>query len=338
MGYRIRRFEPGVVYAVTVRSNDRQFLFKPNHLPDAPLLAASCNQRCLDPENDLAPTPSVINVVGVALSRAQRKHPIRVHWFECNLHHFHAGVSADNAAMAVNVAPFFRTVHSLVARGVNKLWSRENHVFGGRYCATPCLDDTSTEQQMLYAITNAVKDGQVSRVAHEPFFSTFRDLVEGESPRFWRIDWAAWWRKGGPRRGNRPKAFLEWMTVELTPLPSHAGLLPHQRRARLRRAIRDIERDAATRLEAEGRSVIGLERLRTLDPRDRPRNPKSSGSQPLCHASDAATRREFKRTWREFVHEYRRASADYRNGSLEREFPAGSYRPPLITLYAALRL
>jgi hypothetical protein len=36
--------------------------------------------------------------------------------------------------------------------------------------------------------------------------------------------------------------------------------------------------------------------------------------------------------------EYRHASIDYRAGYLEREFPDGSYRPPLITPYSASRL
>jgi len=43
----------------------------------------------------------------------------------------------------------------------------------------------------------------------------------------------------------------------------------------------------------------------------------------------------FKREWREFLREYRRASIDYRAGYFEREFPDGSYRPPLITPYTA---
>jgi hypothetical protein len=338
VGSRIRRFVPGVVYAVTVRTNNREFLFRPNHDPASPLLEAGCAPQSLDPKNDLVPRQSVINLIGACLGRALAKHPIRIHWFECNLDHLHIGFSVDDEAMAANAAPFFRMVASAIARGVNKLWARENHVFGERYRAAPCLDDACAEQQLLYAVTNAVKDGQVARVADEPFFSTFRDLVAGESPRFWRIDWAAWWRKGGPRRDNRPKDFLEWLTVELAPLLGHAGLTPHQRRTRIRHAVRDIERATAERLELEGREVVGFARLRALDPRDRPRNPKSSGRQPLCHTSDTATRREYKREWREFVHEYRRASADYRNGTFEREFPIGSYRPPLITPYAASAL
>jgi hypothetical protein len=32
------------------------------------------------------------------------------------------------------------------------------------------------------------------------------------------------------------------------------------------------------------------------------------------------------------------ASADYRSGYFEREFPDGSFRPPLVTIYSASKL
>ena len=338
MGCRIRQFLPGVVYSVSVRCNDRQFLFKPNHDPASPLLDDICSPAALDPSNDLMPIPSVIDIIGACLGRAQRKHPIRIHWFECNLHHLHIGFSVDDAAMRENIAPFFRTLHSTIARQVNKLWGRENHVFGERYRAEPCLDDPAAEQQLLYAVANPVKDGQVERVVESPFFSTFRHACRGEPLRFWYIDFAGWWRKGGPRKGNRVKDFLTWVTVEISPLPALRELTEHQRQTRMRHLVRDAEQAAAERLALEGRTAVGFEALRRLDPRDRPRSPKETGRQPLCHASDALARREFERSWREFLHAHRRASADYRAGCFDREFPEGSFRPPLITPYSASRL
>ena len=282
------------------------------------------------------------DLIGACLGRALAKYPVRVHWFECNLHHLHIGFSVDDDAMRDNAVPFFRMVASGIARQINRLWSRENHVFGERYRATPCLDDDAAEQQMVYALANAVKDGHVEHVANSPFFSTYAwHRVDGESAephRYWYFDYAGWWKKGGPRRTNRLKDFLKWVDVEIEPLPAHARLTPHQRRARIRHTVRDIERETAERMKLEGRTVVGFARLRALDPRGRPRIPKSSGHQPLCHATNAATRRKFKREWREVVHEHRRASIDYRAGDHEREFPDGCYRPPLITPYAASAL
>ena len=330
------------MYSVAIRCNDREFLFRPNHDPASPLLEVGCSPRSLDAGNDLVPRQSAINLIGACLGRALRKHPIRIHWFECNLHHLHIGFSVDDEAMRENVVPFFRMVASGIARQTNRLLVRENHVFGERYRAAPCLDDEAAEQQMLYALANVVKDGQIARVEKSPFFSTYTwHRTDGASAgpyRYWYFDYAGWWKKGGPRRGNRLKDFIEWVDVEVVPLPSLRALSAHQRRTRLRHQLREIERTTAERLATEGRTVVGFDALHRLDPRERPRNPKKSGRQPLCHVSDPAARKMFRREWREFLREHRRASIDYRAGYHERAFPDGSYRPPLITPYSASRL
>ena len=79
--------------------------------------------------------------------------------------------------------------------------------------------------------------------------------------------------------------------------------------------------------------MLGKAGLHAVDPRDRPKNPKESGKRPLCHASDPELAKEYKKQWRKFMDLYIEASADYRRGYFEREFPSGSYRPPLVTIY-----
>jgi hypothetical protein len=335
---RIRRFEAGVVYSAVARCNDRQFLFRPNHNPDNPLLDASCPANALDPSNDVTPIPSVINLIGASVGRALAKHPIDLNWFEANVHHEHDGLGPADDAQRANLPCFFRDAHSLVARGINRLLDRENHVYGGRYRAEPCLDDESAEQQLIYAMANAVKDGQVERVSQSPFFSTYRHMAYGEPLKFWYIDRTAWWRKGGPIRGNREKDHMKWVSFELKPLPAWESMTVHQRRTRFRHLVREAERIAAEEREVEGRSVVGAPALRRLDPRDRPRDPKESGRQPLCHASDPVLRRQYKRDWREFLKAYRAASITYRAGDFNVEFPDGSFRPPLVTMYTASAL
>jgi len=174
--------------------------------------------------------------------------------------------------------------------------------------------------------------------ADSDFFSTYRHLAFGEPLEYWYIDRTAWWRKGGPRPGNRPKDHVQWITFELAPLPGWEGMTIHRRQTRFRRLVREAEEIAAHDREVEGRTVVGVPALRRLDPRDRPRNPKRSGLQPLCHASDAATRKAYTRDWREFLKAYRAASIAYRAGNFETEFPDGSFRPPLITVYTASAL
>jgi len=326
------------VYSAATRCNDRSFLFRPNHNPANPLLDASCPANALDPANDNEPIPSVLNVIGASIGRALQRYGLPLNWFEGNIHHEHGGFTPSDDADRANVPHFFRDAHSLVAREVNRLLDHENHVYGERYRVEPCLDDASAEQKLVYAMVNTVKDGQVERVADSPFFSTFRHLAFGEPLRFWYPDRTAWWKKGGPRPGNRLKDHIKWVEFSLAPLPSWDNFTVHQRRTRFRHLVREAEEIVKREREIEGRIVVGTPALRRLDPRDRPRNPKHSERQPLCHAADPALRRAYEGDWREFLKAYRTASIAYRAGDHTVGFPDGSFRPPLVTMYTASAL
>ena len=157
MASKIRWVKPNQVYESTVRTVDRTFLFKPNHHPDNPLLAERTPLNALDPNNGIIPEPSIINIIGSAVGRALKKHPIQIHCFEASVNHLHEEFSATDEQVD-HLADFFRATHSLIARGVNKTWDREGHVFGGRARVHPCVDDAAAEQKLLYAVTNPVKD------------------------------------------------------------------------------------------------------------------------------------------------------------------------------------
>jgi hypothetical protein len=338
MGGRIRIVEPNLVYSATQRCNDRLFLFRPDHNPRNPLLHIDCPVEALDPASPMLPVPSTINVIGASAARAQVLDPLDLCWLEGNLNHLHDGV-LPGPDQVENVAPFFRDFLSGVARGTNRLLQRANHVFGGRTRVQPCLDLPSAEQQLVYALTNAVKDGLVERVSESPFFSTYRHLAFGEPLEFWRIDWAGYWEAGGTRKKNHaPKDYLRWERLALAPLPGWECLTIHQRQARVRVLVRGVEEEIAERRRCEGRGLVGVPRLYTLSPFERPKTLPDDGPQPLCHSSDPEARRDFKRRWREILREHRKASIDYRAGNHEREFPQGTYRPPIVKIYTSSRL
>jgi hypothetical protein len=149
---RIRWIEPNQVYETSIRTVDRCFLFVPNQRKDNLLLAGSSPQNALDPNNDIIPEPSVINIIGAAIGRALWNHPISIHCLESNTNHIHVTFSATEEQLD-NVVPFYRTLHSLIARGINRLRCREGHVFGARSRIHPCLDDAAAEAKLLYAMT-----------------------------------------------------------------------------------------------------------------------------------------------------------------------------------------
>jgi hypothetical protein len=183
-------------------------------------------------------------------------------------------------------------------------------------------------------MTNPVKDGLIETVGSSPFFSTVKAQAQGKPLRYWYIDWDGFWLKGGFRkRGNRPKDFLNWVELPITPLPEWEGWPDHKIQTRVRHGVRDIEDETRRLLRSEGRTVFGVPALYKVDPRDRPKEPKSSGQQPICHAADRELAREYIKRWREIVNEHRKASWDFRMGYYEREFPDGTYRPPIATIY-----
>ncbi len=335
MGSLIRWVQPNQVYELTMRTVDRQFLFKPNHHPKNPLLADTCPRNALDMNNDILPEPSIINTIGSAVGRALERYPVQIHCFEFNINHPHEQFSVTEEQRP-NLPGFLRSTHSLIARGVNRTWEREGHLFAARARFHPCVDDKAAEQKLIYGLTNAVKDNLVEEVSQSPFFSTYRHQAFGDELRFWFLDYSAYWAAGGDRKkSHRLKDYLKWVTWECTPLPSHAGWTEHQRQTWIRQQVREAERDAKKKRKATGNTVIGKKKLYETDPRDRPKNPKKSGREPLCHASDPELAKEYRESWREFLNQYIPASADYRNGYFEREFPDGSFRPPLITIYTA---
>jgi hypothetical protein len=338
MTNRIRWAIPNRVYETSIRTVDRQFLFTPNHRPENRLLANTCPPNALDMDNDIIPEPSIINIIGSAIGRALEKYPIQIHGFEASIDHLHEMFSALLKQLS-NFNGFMQCVHSLIARGVNKTWDREGHVFGARGRIHHCVDDTAAENKLLYALTNTIKDNLHEKVSETPFFSTYEHQAKGEPLRFWYIDYEAYWAAGGNRKkSHRLKDYLKWVEWECTPLPSQENRTQSQRQTWVRKQVKAIENNCRKERKEANKTVIGVKALFETDPRDRPKNPKKSGTAPLCHASSDPAREKFKEELKAFVNEFIKASADYRNGYHEREFPEGSYRPPLITIYTSSKL
>jgi len=339
MGNRLRLWEPNIVYSAVERTVDRQFLFKPNHLPDNPLLRHDSDPRSLSPTNLLLPRPSTINVIGSSLVRAQQNNPVDLMWAEGNINHIHPGFSAPNNDSLDLISKFKRDANSLIARFVNKAHLREGHVFSGPFRAEPCLSDGSAEQKLLYAVTNVVKDNLVEKVSQSPFFSTYRHFAFGETLEFWWIEWRKYELAGGARNNKiHPKDFMKWGELKFTCLPKWRDMTLHQRQTRFRKAVQEIEQEHKEKRRDENRTVVGVPALYALDPRDRPKNPKPNSRQPLCHADNLYDRNDFEKRWCEFVNEHKKASADFLAGYWEREFPDGSFRPPITTIYNSSHL
>lgn len=306
MGRHPRWYKADSVYAEVQRTVDRQFLFKPD--------------------------PIVRNIIGACVGRALKKYPVKLHWIDFNINHRHAGRSplSDDPEHIQNMLRFDQLLNSLLARELNRHYGRDGALFSSRNRIEESVDDRSLEQQLLYGVTNVVKDGLVDRVAHWEGVSSYKQLATGAVDRYWYVNRARWWAAGGPSSKRPMQEFIEWVEVELTPLPAWGAMKPHQRQAHFRRLVRQQEQEYREQRAREGRRVASKYRLMNIDPRDRPREREQRTRQPVCHASTTSGRREFERGFREFLRQYHTVSARYRSGAWDVEFPSGTFRPPLL--------
>jgi hypothetical protein len=306
MGMHPRWLKVDTGYSQTQSTVDRQFFFRPD--------------------------PAVRNIIGASAARAQKKHPVKIYWLEYNINHEHNGLAAisDSPEHLNNLVKFKQTFHRLVAEGLNNYLGREGAVFATPPRSTECIDDLSLEQQFFYALTNPVKDGLVDRVSQWGGFSSYKALAKGEVESFVFYNRTAWNKAGGKKSKKPLQAFAEVASIEYSPLPAWEEMGDDKRRALIRREVRKMEQEFREARELEGRTVMGPARLAKTDPRDRPSSPRKRTRKPLCHASSPVRARAYREEFRDFLKARKAASILYLGGMFDVEFPAGSFRPPII--------
>jgi hypothetical protein len=102
------------------------------------------------------------------------------------------------------------------------------------------------------------------------------------------------------------------------------------RQAAIRRRVRELEQ--AFR-ENRDRPAMTPAQMKRIDHRDRPKTKPERTRKPLCHAATKEAEKQYREAHREFLNAYIVASAAYRSGAYNTEFPAGSFRPPLIVAF-----
>jgi len=313
MANRPRWWKENAIYSETRRTVDRQFLLKP--------------------------CPEVKNLLGASAGRALRRYPVQLYYIEANINHLQVGRTPLPGQLD-NMSKFDQMFYSLVSRGLNRLWNREGPVWSTKNRSIECIDDEAAEDRLLYSMANPVKDGLCEKVKHwaKITLSAYSSLAEGEHERFSYVNWTKWHKEGGLKNPKKPQQYLEWVELEFQPLPHLAHLPAHKRQERLRRQLRHFEQAERAKRQKEGRPAMTLTRLLKTDPRQRPGTQPLRTPMPICHASSRGAREEYKLQWKEFMNYYIQSSARYRRGFSEAEFPDGSFRPPLTTVYETTML
>ena len=304
-----RLWKTDTVYELTLRTEHRMFLLKPDF--------------------------DTKNILGSSLGRALKKHPVQIHVFESNINHFHCLFSLAPEQIG-NASLFLRYLHGQSAKQLNLHYKRMGRVWSSRGRVIPIVDENALISQLLYAATNVVKDGMVEKTSQWPGFSTYDQLAHGKRQTFTYLDRTAWWKAGGGWLNIPKTKFMREVTVEVSPLPGWEHLPAHERQSRYRRMVREYEAENQKLREVEGRPVMGRAALMRMDPRSSPDTEKKSTPMPHCHASSKESRNSFiNDVLKPFWNAYKEASAQFLSGILIVEFPFGSIPPPLVNVRVA---
>jgi REP element-mobilizing transposase RayT len=282
--------------------------------------------RTLQSQFLLRPSPSLNEVVGGVLGKAQAQVPIRVHAAVFMSSHFHLLLSVDNAKQ---LADFMGYVDTNLALEVNRLHNRQGTVWGRRYQAIPVSEEEPAQVDRLrYLLAHGVKEGLVAHAMDWPGVHSVREILAGEPIRGLWFDrtkeYAA--RNRGESFGRLTYATEE--TLVLSPLPCWAHLSLKDYRQRVADLVEAIESEAAAALAANGRVPMGVAGILRQSPETRPAHSKKSPA-PLYHAATRAVRKAFWEAYAMFVAAFREASERLRAGDRMARFPIGSFPPGL---------
>ncbi len=253
-------------------------------------------------------------VIGAAVARAQARHGVQVMALVVMSNHLHLLVRTPR----LNLAAFMRDVKSAIGRDMNLLYGRVGTLWSRRYDVQDVLDDGAALERALYILGNPaqaglLEDGRAFGRARLAYGLDERDELDFEY-----LDRTAWHRAGRP---DDLDPFFRTARLRLSPLPA----LEASARTALRAASRRHEDDVRRGRHAQGkRRVLGLRRLATTAPFDRPEHPKR-GRRPYCFATTRSRSQEHYRQNREIHRAFDLAVA--RATSHVGMFPPGTYPP-----------
>lgn len=207
---------------------------------------------------------------------------------------------------------FMRDFHATLARKRNKDLDRTGKLWDGREPNEVVLvDREATEEKLLYAWTNPVKDGLVKRAKHWP------------GPKILPDDW------GKPMRIERPEGMGDhWPEyVEFVPMPppGYDDMDLEEVRDYFNEKLEAREKEIRLeRIKRGQRRVLGARRARRVDPFDSPKSDAPSGERIPRYAGGSsevvAAAYAFYRAWRA---RYVAARETWLAG-LRATFPAGT--------------
>ncbi|PRP99355.1 hypothetical protein [Enhygromyxa salina] len=188
----------------------------------------------------------VVNFIGYCLAHAAARYGIQIHSSLWMSNHHHTDLTDPEA----NLVPFKQLLHSLIARGRNRQLGRDDTVWSGQGpCDTQRPTDDESLMDMVYTLTNPVKDGLVRWSRVWPGFTTIG------------------WRYGETRTFKRPAFFDEDgdMPEEVSLTLVRPGIFSQldddELYDKLMDAVRERELEIQRSMRRHSRRFMGLPKL-----------------------------------------------------------------------------
>jgi putative transposase len=251
------------------------------------------------------------NFIGYCLAHAAALYGIQVHASVWMSNHHHTDITDPDG----NLVPFKQLLHSMIARGRNaKLGRHDGFWSGDDACDTRQPTDDESLQDLVYTLTNPVKDGLVKWARLWPSFITLG------------------WRFGETRTFKRPAWFFdasgnmpEEVSLTLVRPPIFPELDDGALYEKLMAQVRAHELELQEDIRKEGRRFMGLQKLAKQPWNRAPQSfeerftmtPKVAASSKWLRIAELQRDREWERR-------YAHARALLRAGQ-PAVFPAGTY-------------
>ena len=271
----------------------------------------------------LCPSEEVNELFLGVLGRAQRLYAMKICAVVVLSTHVHLLLRPRDGA---HLAAFMCYLKTQVSKEIGALRGWKGAFFDGRYHATTVSDEDLAQVAVLrYVLSHGPKECLVDTVYDWPGVHSAKALVEGVPLIGRRRDRKA--ERTALDAGEDPPEMSEEEVV-LSPLPCWEHLPEETRRRAVAELVEEINRDAAVQRAESGKTSLGPERVRAVDPRQRPESVERS-PKPRVHAVAPKVLNSFLEALKEVFRAFYEASAELRAGNRNAVFPEGTFPPRL---------
>jgi putative transposase len=271
-------------------------------------------RRCAGRRFYLRPCKEVEQAFLFCLAVAARRYGIDVYWLCVLSNHYHLGVRDVHG----NYPEFLQFLNSLVARCLNALLGRwENFWCSEQSGVLHLSDGEAVMDKMVYSLANPVKAQLVEKVGHWPGVNSLRHQLNGRplvvKRPYWFFD----------KNGGMP----DELELHFARPAEFAELSQEEWAEKIRTAVTLEEKKAAeVRSQTDGH-VVGRKAILRQSPFSCPRTAtERRGLRPRVATRNKWRRIELLKANKSFLSSYRRAYERRLAGSVDVEFPYGTYQ------------